>query len=60
MFIPIMQYQLGKRKVQKVNGGFIISPPKTWIDSLHVKKGDQLLIESLDDGSLKISLCGGA
>jgi hypothetical protein len=50
---------LGKRKVQNVNGGFLINLPKTWIDSLGVKKGDILSLEAQDDGSLKISIGGG-
>jgi hypothetical protein len=59
MVFPIMKMKLGERKVQIVNGGFLISLPKIWIDSLDVRKGDRLNLEALDDGSLKISRCGG-
>lgn len=44
------------RKVQMTGGStFIISLPKQWVNSMGLKKGDDLIFENNEDGSLSLS-----
>lgn len=50
-----METTLGKRRVQAIQGSYFVNLPKFWTKYIGVEKGDQLRIDLLNDGSLRIS-----
>jgi len=50
-----METTLGKRRVQAIQGSHFVNLPKFWTKYIGVEKGDQLRIDLLNDGSLRIS-----
>ena len=49
--------RIAERKVQLLGsrGALAIILPKMWTFNFRVKKGDRLVVDLLDDGSLKVS-----
>lgn len=47
---------MGSRKLQSIGGGttFAVSLPKTWIESMGLAPGDEILVEPRTDGTLVI------
>jgi len=46
----------GNRRVQQIRKSYLVYLPMEWIKSNGIKKSDQVRIELLDDGNLKICL----
>jgi len=50
-----MDVKLGSRKIQNIGDSFFVSMPRPWIRTHKLGQGDQVNIDMLGDGSLKIS-----
>ena len=53
--VNCMRLELGPRKIQVIEKAAFVSLPKAWIESCHLKKGDQVRIAIREDGTLEIS-----
>jgi antitoxin component of MazEF toxin-antitoxin module len=50
-----INFNFGKRKIQKVGYSFLVPLPIHWIKNLNIGQGDSLKIEMLNDHSLRIT-----
>ena len=50
-----INFNFGKRKIQKVRYSFLIPLPIDWVNSMKLGKGNLLEIEMQEDYSLKIT-----
>ena len=50
-----MQVKFGSRRLQFINGSAFLNVPRSWVRTLRLQRGDLLVIDLLEDGSLKIS-----
>lgn len=50
-----MRFPLGHRKVQLVSGSCYVNLPRPWAIAHNLLGGGKVVIDLLDDGSLKIS-----
>jgi antitoxin component of MazEF toxin-antitoxin module len=49
--------RIAERKVQSLGpkGALAVILPKLWTNNFGIQKGDRLVVDLLDDGSLKVS-----